>query len=145
MASPVTVIPTPGDQNSHMLFFLNDFRQQLAMEIRPVVNPARFTAFQDNGVPKGLIVNPSSLSAVLSNNVVSPSGRVVVDHSSSTRPFSAYRSQAHCLRHHPARPGQRQSVLHIYHQPLLQSHWDRHWRSDHMLGRGCVLRCSNWQ
>lgn len=71
MASPVTVIPNPGDQNSHLLFFLNDFKQQLAMEVRPVLSPARFTAFQDNGVPKGIIVNPSSLSAVLSNGVVS--------------------------------------------------------------------------
>ncbi len=54
-----------------MLFFLNGFKQQLAMEVRSVVNPAEFTAFQDNGAPNGVIVNPSSLSAVLSNNVVS--------------------------------------------------------------------------
>jgi hypothetical protein len=71
MAAPATVIPTPGDPDSHLLFFLNGYKQQLAMEVRPVVNTTQYTAFQDNGVPKGVIVNPSSLSAVLCKNVVS--------------------------------------------------------------------------
>ena len=84
MASPVTVIPNPGDENSHLLFFLNGFKQQLAMEVRSIVNTSQYTAFQDNGAPNGVIVNPSSLSAVLSNNVVSQPATCMRTHGAST-------------------------------------------------------------
>jgi galactose mutarotase-like enzyme len=62
MASPVAVIPTPDYPTTHMLFFLNGYKQQLALELRST-NTAKYIPFHDNGVPKGVIVNPSSVGS----------------------------------------------------------------------------------
>ena len=70
MATPVSVISTPGDSSTHMLFFLPKGKQQLAMEVHPVVGTQGITAYSDNNAPAGVIVNPGSLSATLRSGVV---------------------------------------------------------------------------
>ncbi|KAF7590763.1 hypothetical protein BBP40_002378 [Aspergillus hancockii] len=73
MAAPVSVIHNPRDDEAHLLYFLNS-KQQLALEQRPVIQPASYTRYNDYGVSQGVIVNPSSLAAVNHWNLVTVYG-----------------------------------------------------------------------
>jgi hypothetical protein len=134
MASPVAVIPTPDSPTTHMLFFLNGYKQQLAMEVRSTKDTKNYLPFHDNGVPKGVIVNPSSLSAVLSNGIVSV--RVV---RLSYSQWLVNCPQVHRLWHHTAwrRP---HSLLYLHRESVLQPPRGGRWCANHILGRCGLLR-----
>lgn len=70
MASPFAVVPNPADATSHLLFFLSGTTQQLGMEVRPVAAATTYVHFVNNGLPQGIINNPTSLAATVLNGAV---------------------------------------------------------------------------
>lgn len=72
MASPFAVVPSPAKLNpdSHLLFFLATTTQQLAMEVRLISQAQPYIQYANNGVPQGIINNPSALAAAVLNGAV---------------------------------------------------------------------------